>query len=238
MSKAVLTIDDAPTKITPKMIDYLQSKNITPVINFMGVNVELHFEEAVYAAKSGIVIGNHSYIHEHFSSMILEECRADIQKAEDLINEVYKAAGMERKYRVFRFPFGDKGGENEKALQKMLKDEFHFDSLDSSEVTFHFWKEEHLDKDISMHWSFDFLEYELSWNNGFTWDSILQRIHDKNPVQGSPLLGDDVFNVVLMHDMESTNDFMDEYYVKIIEYVLSIGVEFVEPKFVTFKSFR
>jgi hypothetical protein len=58
MSRAILTIDDSPTKITPRIIDYLRSKDIIPVINFIGASVDEHFDEAVYAVKSGAVIGN------------------------------------------------------------------------------------------------------------------------------------------------------------------------------------
>lgn len=233
MSKAVLTIDDAPSKITPKIIDYLKSKNITPIINFMGIKVNEYFEEAVYAVKSGFVIGNHSFGHPHFSEISLNEAREDIRKAENEIDRVYKTAGMKREYRVFRFPYGDKGGENEEELQKILHDEFHFDKLDSTAVNFPFWKKYHVAEDMDMMWSFDFVEYELSWNNGFTWDTIVKHIHDENPKQGGRLLGDDVFNVILMHDMEETDAFMENYYEKLIDYILSLGVEFVKPQFVT-----
>lgn len=232
MCKAILTIDDAPTKITPSIIDYLGSKGITPVINFMGCLVEENFSEAVYAAKSGIVIGNHSFSHPSFEELTLDECREEIRRAEAEIDRVYSAAGMKREYRVFRFPYGNKGGKNEAAIQKILHDEFCFDRLDSSAVTFPIWKKYHLDTDTSMHWSFDFLEYQLSWNNGFTWESVLERIHDKSPKEGAALLGKGAVNVVLMHDMESTENFMPRYYEKLIDYVLSCGVEFIKPTFI------
>lgn len=232
MSKAVLTIDDAPTKITPKIIDYLLSKNIIPVINFMGINIDVNFEESVYAAKKGIVIGNHSYSHPHFSELTLEECRDEIAKTESEIERVYKAAGVKREHKVSRFPYADKGGALRNDIQKMLRDEFHFERLDDSEINFPWWEIEHLNTDVDMIWTFDFLEYELAWNNGFTWDSIVKRVQDKKPEVGGYLLSNDSIHFVLMHDMESTNNFMDKYYEKIIDYVLSLGVEFVEPRFI------
>lgn len=232
MIRAILTIDDVPTRITPQLVDYLLGKGITPVINFIGAAVPDHFEEAVYAVKKGIVIGNHSYMHDHFSEQTLEVSREEIQRTEQEINKVYEAAGVKREYRIFRFPYGDNGGEHEAALQKMLKEEFHFDRLDDSAVTFPLWKENYLDQLVNMHWSFDFLEYELAWNNGFTFDSILKRIHDLHPVQGCPLLTEEGTNIVLMHDSEATEKALPKYYEKIIDYVLSLGVEFLKPSFV------
>ncbi|MDD2649004.1 MAG: polysaccharide deacetylase family protein [Eubacteriales bacterium] len=232
MSKAILTIDDAPTKLTPKIIDYLSAKGITPVINFIGCEVDKHFDEAVYVAKNGIVIGNHSFTHPNFSELELSECRDEIEKTEHAIDGVYKAAGAEIAHRVFRFPYGDKGGAREAQIQKMLRDEFGFERLDDSEVLFPYWKENHLDTDINMHWSFDFLEYELSWMNGFTWDTIVSRIHDSKPEMGSYLLDNSSVNIVLMHDMEETEAFLSGYYEKLIDYALSQGVEFIKPRFV------
>lgn len=237
MSRAVLTIDDAPTKITPKIIDYLQSKDIVPVFNFMGCKIDEYFEEAVYAVKSGITIGNHSFSHPHFSSISLKECRDEIRKTEQEIDRVYAFAGMERQHRVFRFPYGDNGGEQAALIQRMLKEDFHFEKLDDSEIKLPFWKEEHIDQAIDMKWTFDFVEYQMAWENDFTWDTIMNHIHDKNPEMGGCLLGDkNTMNIILMHDMEETEAFMEKYYEKLIDYILSCGVEFVKPKFISFEK--
>ena len=232
MSRAILTIDDAPTKITPQIIDYLRSKDITPVIYFFGASVEEHFEEAVYVAKSGVLIGNHSFSHPHFSTLTLDECRNEIIKTEKEIERVYNAAKMKREHRVFRFPYGDKGGAQAELLQKMLLKEFQFERLDDSEVTFPYWKKCHVDTDIDMMWTFDFLEYELAWNNGYTWDHIIKRIHDEKPEQGGYLLAQNSMSIILMHDHEATNHFLEKYYEKLIDYVLSCDVEFVKPQYV------
>jgi len=231
MSKAILTIDDAPSKITPQLVDYLQSKGIVPIINFIGSNIEENFEEAVYVAKKDIVIGNHSFSHPHFSKLTLDECRNEIKKTEKEIDRVYQAADKERKNRVFRFPYGDKGGKHSELLQKMLCEEFRFERLDDTEITFPFWKECHLDKDIDMLWTFNFREYELTWDNGFTWDKIVSHIHNKQLEEGASLLDENSVNIVLFHDLLDVNNIMDRYYEKIIDYALSLGVEFVAPKF-------
>ena len=130
------------------------------------------------------------------------------------------------------FPYGDKGGENALLLQMMLKDEFRFERLDSSLVTFPFWKEYHVDTDIDMMWTWDFLEYQLPWNMGYTFESIQKAVHDPNPVQGGALLSSESENIILIHDMEDTDAFMPFYYEKLINYIMSCGVEFVEPSFI------
>ena len=232
MSRAILTIDDSPTKITPRIIDYLRSKDIIPVINFIGASVDEHFDEAVYAVKSGAVIGNHSFSHPHFSSLKLEDCRNEIIKTEQEIDRVYNAAKMKREHRVFRFPYGDKGGTQAALLQKMLLEEFQFERLDDSDVNFPFWKKYHVNTDIDMMWTFDFVEYQLAWNNGYTWDHIINRIHNEEPEQGGYLLDKNSTSIILMHDSEETDHFLEKYYEKLIDYVLSCNVEFVKPQYI------
>jgi Predicted xylanase/chitin deacetylase len=231
MSKAYLTIDDSPTKITPDIVNYLIEKGITPILNFIGQKVSTYFDESVYAVKKGAIIGNHSYSHTPFSELSLDECKSEIQKTEYEIDRVYKAAGIERKYHFFRFPYGNKGGENQNELQDMFRNEFYFDRLDDTNINFHWWKENHLNRDIDLFWTFDFEEYRLPWKNGYTWNSILEKIYDKNPVTGGVLLENNATHIILMHDTEETNDYMYEYYRKIIDYAIAVGVEFIQPKF-------
>lgn len=232
MSKAILTIDDAPTGITPQILDYLRAKGIIPVVNFIGAEVDRHFDEAVYAVKTGCTIGNHSFSHPHFSTLTLQECRDEIAKTELEIERVYAYAGMKREHKVFRFPYGDQGGAKYAQIQQILREEFHFDRLDDSQITFPWWKENHIDTAVDMRWSFDFIEYRLPWNDGYTWDSIVNRIHDANPEQGGRLIGEGITNIILMHDTEETNQYIEKYYEKLIDYVLSCGLEFTEPRFV------
>lgn len=231
MARAYLTIDDGPSRITPKFMDYLCSRGIVPVMNFIGEAIPQNTNEALYAIRKGAIIGNHGYSHEHFSEMTLDECRSDIRKTEELIDEIYERANVKRAHRVFRFPYGDKGGENAAEIQNMLRYEFGFERLDSAGVTYPWWKANRLDTDIDMHWSFDFVEYQLSWNNGYTWDSIVKRILDKEPKQGGVLLCEDTLNIVLIHDTEATDEVLPDYYAKILDYVIKLGVEFIAPKF-------
>lgn len=121
MSKAYLTIDDVSTENTPIIMDYLNEKGITPILFSVGENVKTHWDEALYALKKGAVIGNHSYTHPHFSDLTLSECRNEIIKQENILDELYHSAGIARKYKPIRFPYGDKGGKNKEDLQKFLQ---------------------------------------------------------------------------------------------------------------------
>ena len=107
-----MTIDDVTTENTPKIIDYLSDKGITPMLFSVGQLLETHWSEAIYALKMGAIIGNHTYSHLHFSELTLPECFSEVEKQEDILNELYQEAGVERRYKLMRFPYGDKGGDN------------------------------------------------------------------------------------------------------------------------------
>ena len=93
MSTAILTIDDIASGNTPAIVDYLNSKGITAVMFAVGVNVEKFYEEAIYALRNGMIVGNHSYSHPAFSKLTLEEAIADIERNEEVLNQLYRDAG-------------------------------------------------------------------------------------------------------------------------------------------------
>lgn len=230
MSKAYLTIDDISTKLTPKFMDYLNERGITPIMFSIGCNIEEHYDEALYALRKGAIIGNHSYSHPHFSEISYEACVEEIEKEERILNDLYQAAGVERKYKIFRFPYGDKGGENKDKIQAYLKEQ-GFCRIDDSSINYDWYKEWGLNKDIDVYWTFDFSEYQLWFTEGFTYDNVLERIHDTNPEYGGVLLDNEAMHIILMHDHEESDAIMPDYYKTILDYVISQGVEFVEPKF-------
>ena len=73
-----------------------------------------------YAIKNGVIVGNHSYSHPHFSALDMAECTAEIHQCECLLDQLYREAGIRRLCRPFRFPYGDKGGKNKAALVERL----------------------------------------------------------------------------------------------------------------------
>jgi peptidoglycan/xylan/chitin deacetylase (PgdA/CDA1 family) len=232
MSKAYLTIDDSSTIITPRIIDFLSEKGITPILFAVGQQIEAHWDQALYALKKGAILANHSYSHPHFSELTLSECLSEIEKQEDILTRLYQAAGIERRYKLIRFPYGDKGGDNKEEIQRYLK-KHQFDRIDDSVIRFDWYKENGLDKDIDVYWTFDFTEYMIRENSGYTYEDVIQRIHDKNPSTGGVLLEEGAHHIVLIHDHMETEKIVPNYFEKLISYVMASGVEFIEPRFIT-----
>ncbi len=230
MIEAVLTIDDISSKNTPAIVDYLGEKGISPLMFAWGEMVGYHYENAVYALKNGIIVGNHSFTHPKFSELTFEQCVNEIEKNEELLDRLYDDAGVERKYRPFRFPYGDKGGENKENLQKYLAEK-GFDKLDDRRINFPFWKENGLDKDIDTLWSFDFCEYNIRKGSGFTADDVFKRINDPAPENGAPMLADGGFHIILLHAHDLTEELVPGYYKQFVDYLLDKGVQFVPPEF-------
>lgn len=231
MIRALLTIDDVSSENTPAIVDYLCGKNI-PVIMFMvGEWAQKHPDELIYALKHGIVVGNHSYSHPHFSELSFDECVKEIEKNEEVLDRFYEKAGVERKFRPFRFPYGDKGGANKALIQNYLSEK-GFDKVNDTRIRYPFWKEQGLDKDIDTLWTFDFAEYNIRPGSGFTADDVIKRIHDPAPAQGAPLLEDGGEHILLLHAHDETEDLVPGYYRIFIEEALKNGVEFTGPEFI------
>lgn len=232
MIRALLTIDDVSSNNTPAIVDYLNVKNI-PVIMFMvGQWAEKHPAELIYALQHGMIVGNHSYTHPHFSEISFEECKKEIEKNEEVLNKFYEEAGVERKYRPFRFPYGDKGGDNKALIQEYLSQQ-GFDKVDDTKFGYPFWTEEGHNKDIDTYWTFDFAEYNIRPGSGFGLEDVMKRIYDKEPGTGAPLLADGSCHLLLLHAHDETEAMVPEYYKIFIEELLKNGVEFVKPGFIS-----
>ena len=231
MIRALLTIDDVSSENTPAIVDYLCGKNI-PVIMFMvGEWAQKHPDELIYALKHGIVVGNHSYSHPHFSELNFDECVKEIDKNEEVLDRFYEKAGVERKFRPFRFPYGDKGGDNKDNIQKYLADN-GFDKVDDTKLGYPWWKERGLDKDIDTLWSFDFAEYGIRPGSGFTLEDVMKKIYDSEPSDGAALLKENSNHILLLHAHDETEAMVPGYYKIFIEELLKNGVEFIAPEFI------
>ncbi len=231
MIKAVLTIDDIATNNTPALVDYLVEKGIKVLMFAWGENIERHPENAIYALKHGMVVGNHSYTHPNFADISFEEGIKEIERTEALVDDIYKKAGIERKYRPFRFPYGSKGGENKEKYEKYLRDK-GFSKLDDRDISYPWWKESGLDNDIDTLWTFDFAEYQIRPDSGFTMEDVFKRVHNSNPANGGALLEDGTNHIILMHDHEETLAMVPDYYKIMIEHVMENGVTFKQPEFI------
>lgn len=234
MNSGILTIDDISSGNTPAIADYLCEKGINAILFATGMNVEKYYEEAVYALKKGMIVGNHSYSHPAFSTITFDEGCREIERCEALLNRLYEDAGVERKFRPFRFPYGDKGGMNKDALQVYLK-ENGFHKVTDTQITYPWWKENQLDSDIDTKWTFDFCEYNIRPGSGFTMDNVWEKMHDPNPSLGAALFADDNRHILLMHAHDETEAMVPEYYKLFIEHLLENGFMFEAPAFSTFR---
>lgn len=230
MNSALLTIDDFSSKNTPAIVDYLKEKGIKVIFFAAGQNVERFYEEALYAVRNGMIVGNHSYSHPAFSSLSMEECIGEIEKCESVLDKLYQDSGVERVFRPFRFPYGDKGGDNKEALQKYLKEK-GFHKVDDTQITYPWWKENNLHTDIDTYWTFDFEEYNMHLNPDFTKESVWERMHDPDPEYGAALFGENNRHILLLHAHDETEEMLPEYYKLFIEHLLENGLTFDEPEF-------
>lgn len=232
MINALLTIDDIASENTRAIVDYLVENHIPALMFAWGENVEKHYENALYVLKNGFLLGNHSYSHPHFSEISFEECVKEIEKCEEVLNRLYRDAKVERTFRPFRFPFGDRGGENEEALQKYFK-ENGFHKADDRRIPYPWWKEYGLDRNIDTLWTFDFAEYQIRPGSGFTLDHVFSKMNDPAPSSGAPLFEDGGSHILLLHAHDETEEMVPEYYKKILGVLLEKGVEFIPPAFLS-----
>ena len=231
MNTVLLTIDDVPSRNTPAIVDELCARNITAIMFAVGMNVERFYDEAVYAVRKGMIVGNHSYSHATFSSITLEEGIGEIEKCEAILERVYQDAGVERKHRPFRFPYGDKGGANKAELQRYLAQN-GFDKVDDRHLPYDWWRENCLDRDIDTLWTFDFEEYRTQNDETFTRDSVWEKMKDANPKLGAALLGENQRHILLMHAFDETEAVWPGYCRELLDELQRRGVTFDPPAFI------
>ena len=230
MNTATLTIDDFPSPNTPAIVDYLCEKGIRVIFFTVGTHLERHYDEAVSALRRGMIAGNHSYSHPHFSQISYEQGVEEIEKTERMLDKLYADAGVARIHRPFRFPYGDKGGKNRDAYQRYLR-ERGFSKVKDTQLPYPWWKAQGLDRDIDTLWTFDFAEYRIRPGTGFTKDDVFARMHDANPADGAALFGENQRHILLLHDHPETQALVPGYYRLFIEECLQNGLTFDEPEF-------
>ena len=230
MNTALLTVDDFSSKNTLAMVDYFKEKGIKPIFFATGQKVEQFYAEAVYAVKNGMLVGNHSYSHPAFSTLTMEECVDEIEKCEQVLEKLYKDSGVERRYRPFRFPYGDKGGKNKETLQTYFR-ENGFHKVKDTQIIYPWWKENKLNTDIDTFWTFDFEEYVIRPGSGYTKEFVWSKMYDVNPKSGAVLFAENHRHIILMHAHDETEEMLPEYYKLFVEHLLEQGLTFDEPEF-------
>ena len=228
--RAVLTIDDIPSRNTAGIVDWLEERGIRALFFAWGEHLERDPEPAAYALRHGMIVGNHSWSHPDFSQLSLEECEEEIERCEAQLDRLYRETGVERRFRPFRFPYGNKGGENRAALQAYLRRR-GFDKLRDTQVTAPFWKEQGLDRDIDTLWTFDFAEYRIRPGSSFTAEDVRKRMRDPAPETGMPLFAPGGRHILLLHAHDETEELAPGYHRLFLGELLERGVAFDPPEF-------
>ena len=231
MIQALLTIDDIPSDNTRSIVDYLNDAGIRAILFAVGEKAENNPEPAVYALQHGMIVGNHSYSHPHFSELSLAEGIREIERCEAVLDRVYDRAGVKRAFRPFRFPYGDKGQKNRAALQAFLR-ERGFSKVNDTRIPYAWWRKDGLDRDIDTLWTFDFAEYGIRPGSGFTLEDVWKRVRDPNPGNGAALYGPDGRHILLLHAHDETDELVPGYYRLLLDDLLKNGVQFIAPDFI------
>jgi len=140
---AYLTIDDSPTHETDQMVDFLVARDIPAVLFCIGdAYGDLHLQcqgmnqlpdPIIRAIEKGFVIGNHTYTHRRASQLSYDEVIEEIEKTENIIDDLYRRSGRSRTHKLIRFPHLDRGaggwivdydaaGDHGPALKKLFSD--------------------------------------------------------------------------------------------------------------------
>lgn len=122
MSKnAFLTIDDSPSIYMKEKVDFLYKKKIPALFFCQGDLMEKYPEKLIYAIQKGFVIGNHSYSHRRFCDISIIEAYKEITKTDEIIDDLYIKANVNRGLKYFRYPQGIKGDITYLSLKIFLK---------------------------------------------------------------------------------------------------------------------
>lgn len=229
--KSYLTIDDITSKNTKALVDYLCAKGIQAVLFAWGERIEEYYDVAIYALKKGMIIGNHSYSHPNFSALSIEDGIAEIEKCEEIIDKLYIDAGIARPCKLYRFPYGDKGGVNKEVYQEYLKKK-GFCKLDDRDINMPWWNEHGLDKDIDTFWTFEFEEYNIRPGSDFTKEDVMALIDEYFGEIENGTIDRASRQFILIHDHDETEELVPGYYKLFIDEVISRGVSFDSPAFV------
>ncbi len=226
---AYLTIDDAPTKDFRKKVDFLLEQNIPAIFFCRGDFLEKREKDVIYAIKNGFIIANHSFDHARFSEIALEEALKQISKTDKLIEEAYSKSRIKRPARLFRFPYGDKGGQNYKNIQQFLRQLGYKQPLFEN-INYEWFRNSILKTDFDVYWTFDIKEWCLKGNYDPQLKSlkdVLNRMKQKEHEQGGSLLNTNSNDMILIHDHEETT----EAFFEIINELLKMNIKFILPKF-------
>lgn len=240
---AILTIDDAPSVDMRGKLDFLSTLSIPAIWFCQGNYLEQRPDLVLNAIGKGYFIGNHTYDHPHFSDLTLEEGYEQISRTDDLIEDLYRQAGVPRPIKAFRFPYGDKGGlkwgevlqpyslagaERKAALQAYLK-KLGYTPAPSENINYQYYFRAGLHVDNDWYWTYDILDWSIYSDHPFegidSIEKVLARMDEDDPENGKGLNRPESSEIILTHDHQPTT----QHFQAIINRLLEKGIQFISP---------
>ncbi|MBI4447630.1 polysaccharide deacetylase family protein [Candidatus Woesearchaeota archaeon] len=121
-SSLYLTIDDGPSVGMANILKELKKYDAKATFFIIGQQINGKGRDlCLQALGEGHRFGNHTYSHISCSRVSLERCLDEIQKTDGLLNSIYSEAKKPFEKKLFRFPYGDSGGENKANLGDFFK---------------------------------------------------------------------------------------------------------------------
>ncbi|UCE96306.1 MAG: polysaccharide deacetylase family protein [Candidatus Bathyarchaeota archaeon] len=243
---AYLTIDDCPSEDMKRKVDFLFEKEIPAIWFCRGEFLEKRQEVTSYAIKRGFIMGNHSYNHPLFSRITFKECFRQIKVTDELVENAYLRAGVKRPAKLFRFPWGDKGGGFElkkggflprqknpdkiKSIQDFLRKQ-GYEQPSFENIRYDWFNKANLLKDADVWFTYDSMDWAILMEKPmygiYGLREILKRMDEDAPEEGMGLNYADSNEIILLHDLTELT-FM---FRPIIEKLLEKGLRFQTPKF-------
>ncbi|QLH83057.1 polysaccharide deacetylase family protein [Halosimplex pelagicum] len=212
MTTAYLTVDDAPSATLPEKLAVLDDYGVRALFFCEGRRLADHADNARQAVEAGHPLGNHAHDHNHASEIPVEDFADEVDRTETAIDEVYADAGVERPAKLFRFPFGDKGGDRAAEFQAVLA-ERGFRPPNADLIEYDFWTDQAGDRD--WFWTVDVEDYNVDTKAGLA----------ENVADAADRLESDSRDILLFHDGGNSPE-QFEHYLKLLD---ERGVEFGDP---------
>jgi peptidoglycan-N-acetylglucosamine deacetylase len=221
----LITIDDSPGPASHTLLDLLRELEIKAAMFCVGAQLEQHSSVAERAVAEGHLLGNHSYSHAWYSKLAVSEIIADIDRADSLIEEVYRTVGVARPIRAFRYPFGDKGIGNSRFKMPLRHYSQRFRAV-----------QRHLAEKgyAALRWEVLAMHAPLSWcrtDIDWSWTCDLKEFNfpasDDITRKLNVMLQRPGRDVLLLHDHPDTS----EPVCRILQAMAARDVEFVDPTF-------
>ncbi len=243
---AYLTIDDAPSTDFLNKLDFLEQRGIKAVWFCQGNYLERRPDAILEAIRAGHIIANHTYTHPHCSELTLDQVFAEIRACDAVLDELYQRAGLPRRQRYFRFPYGDKGdgrhgdnfraqdsagGERHAAVQGYLRI-LGYTQPRFPDVTYRHFREAGLLADVDWYWTYDTLDWSVFFETPMhgidSPQKVLARTLEDVLEGGRGLSYPDSADIILIHDHDTHPD-APQLFRDLVTRFLEMGLDFRLP---------